>query len=89
MPADLLLRIPEPHARFTIAAEKPGVVLFDFIASNRGDSWLFNRKPEGSADFAELGATTRELAKDIMSSLKVGLGPETAAAHLVLRVDTR
>ncbi len=69
-----------------IAADQPGVALFEFVASTRGDSWLFNRKPEAPADFAELGTTTRELAKDIVLSLKVGHGPDTAAAHLAVRV---
>lgn len=68
------------------AADKPGVALFEFVASTSGDSWLFNRKPEAPADFAELGTTTRELAKDIVLSLKIGHGPATAAAHLTVRV---
>ena len=86
VPADTVVRIPGPGAPITIAADKPGVVLFEFVASSRGDSWLFNRKPPESADFAELGTTTRALAKDIVSSLKVGHGSDTAASHLALRV---
>ena len=64
----------------------PGVVLFEFVATVRSSSWLFSRKPEGSADFAELGATTRALAKDIVTSLQPGPGSATAAAHLTVRV---
>ena len=86
VPAGAPLHIPEPGAPLKIAADKPGVVLFEFVASTRGGSWLFNRKPQGSAEFAELGATTRALAKDIVASLKVGHGSETAASHLALRV---
>jgi hypothetical protein len=70
-----------------IAAEKPGVALFEFIASTRGDSWLFNRKPQEAADFAELGTTTRLIAKDIVTSLRVGHGADTASSHLALRVE--
>ncbi len=70
-----------------IAAEKPGVALFEFVASTRGASWLFNRKPEEPADFAELGTTTRTIAKDIVTSLRVGHGADTTASHLALRVE--
>jgi hypothetical protein len=86
LPAGTLLRIPEPGAPLRITADKPGVVLFEFVASNRGDAWLFNRKPQQSADFAELGTTTRALAKDIVLSLRVGHGSDTAASHLTVRV---
>jgi len=81
------LRIPAPGASFQIAAaDKPGIVLFEFIAASRGDAWLFSRKPEGSADFAELGTTTRALAKDIALSLRGGRGSDTAAVHLTVSV---
>jgi hypothetical protein len=84
--ADSMQRIPEPGAPIKITADKPGVMLLEFVASTRGDSWLFNRKPEGPADFAELGTTTRALAKDIALSVRAGHGADTAASHLVLRV---
>ena len=86
VPAGATLHIPEPGAPLRIAADKPGVVLFEFVASTRGGSWLFDRKPKEPAEFAELGATTRALARDIVLSLKVGRGSETAASHLALRV---
>jgi hypothetical protein len=86
VPAGAALHIPEPGAPLKITADKPGVVLFEFIASTRGGSWLFSRKPQGPAEFAELGATTRALARDIVMSLKVGDGSDTAASHLALRV---
>lgn len=72
--------------RPVVNADRPGVALFEVVASTRGDSWLFNRKPEAPAEFAELGTTTRELARDIVLSLKVGHGPATAAAHLNVQV---
>jgi hypothetical protein len=84
--ANTPLRLPEPGDPVIITADKPGVALFEFVASSRGDSWVFNRKPQETADFAELGTTTRALAKDILTSLKVGQGADTAAAHLALRV---
>lgn len=85
--ANLPLRIPAPGAPLQIAAgDKPGTVVFEFVASSRGAAWLFNRKPQGSADFAELGTTTRALAKDIVTSLRSGPGTDTAAAHLTVRV---
>jgi hypothetical protein len=87
MSANSPMRIPAPGAPFQIAApDRPGIVLFEFIAASRGDAWLFSRKPEGSADFAELGTTTRALAKDIALSLRGGRGADTAAVHLTVRV---
>jgi hypothetical protein len=84
------VRIPAPGAPFRIAADKPGTLLFEFVASGRGAAWLFHRKPGGSADFAELGTTTRALAKDIVTSLRGGhgadTGADTAAAHLAVSV---
>jgi hypothetical protein len=84
LPANAPLRLPEPGAPPDIVAETPGGALFEFIAATRGDSWLFSRKPQGAADFAELGTTTRALARDIVLSLRSGYG--AAAAHLALRV---
>jgi Domain of unknown function (DUF4384) len=78
------LSLPEVEEPVAITAENPGVVLFEFIASTRGGSWLFNRKPQEAADFAELGTTTRALAKDI--ALSLGAAHGTAASHLALRV---
>lgn len=80
------LRIPVPGVATRLTAEAPGVVLFEFIASANGSSWLFGRKPQGAADFAELGTTTRALAKDIVDSLKPGPGRDTAAASVTVRV---
>ena len=82
--ANTPLSLPEPEDPVKIAAETPGVLVFEFVASTRGGSWLFNRKPQEGADFAELGATTRALAKDIVLSLGTGQG--TAASHLAIRV---
>ena len=79
------LRLPEPGDPQDIAAEGPGVALFEFVASTRGGSWLFTRKPREAGDFAELGTTTRALARDIVLSLGAGRGA-TAASHLVLQV---
>jgi uncharacterized protein DUF4384 len=85
LPANAPLRLSEPGAPPDTVADAPGVVLFEFVASTRSDSWLFSRKPQGSADFAELGTTTRALAKDILLSLGAGHGA-AAASHLALRV---
>jgi hypothetical protein len=82
--ANASLSLPEAGDPVAITAENPGVVLFEFVASTRGGSWLFNRKPREGADFAELGTTTRALAKDIVLSLGAANG--TAASHLALRV---
>jgi hypothetical protein len=86
VPANSPLRLPDPGDPVMITADKPGVAMFEFLASSSGDSWLFKSRPQKGADFAELGTTTRALAKDIVASLRVGHGADTAAAHLALRV---
>jgi len=69
-----------------VVAEKPGVELYAFIAATNGNSWLFTRKPEGSAEFVELGATTRALAHDIGVSLKGSPAGTAAASSIAVRV---
>lgn len=86
VPANSPLRLPDPGDPVMITVDKPGVAMFEFLASSSADSWLFNRKPQKGADFAELGTTTRALAKDIVASLRVGHDADAAAAHLALRV---
>jgi hypothetical protein len=84
--ANTPLTVPGPDDPVTIAIDKPGVVLLEFIASTAGDSWLFNRPASEGSDFAELGTTTRALAKGITGSLKVNHGPETVATYLTIRI---
>jgi hypothetical protein len=80
------LSVPGPGDAVTVAVDKPQVVLFEFIASTSGDSWLFTREPDKGADFADLGVTTRAIAKDVTGALKIGKGPETVATYLTVRV---
>ncbi len=87
--ANTAVRVPETGGASTITAGKPGVVLFEFIAAASGESWLFTRKPAGAADFVELGATTRAVAKDIALSLKLGRGADAAASKLTVRIEDR
>jgi Domain of unknown function (DUF4384) len=85
--ANTALTVPGPGESLKIAGDKPGIVLFEFLASTAGDSWLFNRAPDKDADFANLGVTTRAIAKNLPSALKVGRGPETAAMPLTVRIS--
>ena len=87
--ANTVLTVPGNGGAVTTAVDKPGTVLFMFIASGVGTSWLFNRAPDNGSDFADLGVTTREIAKDIVSTLKVGGAAPTAASHLTVRVTGR
>jgi len=85
--ANQVLTFPGPHDGFTISAEKPGLVLFEFVASTSGDSWLFKRGPDKDSVFANLGVTSRAVAKDIIDSLKVGKGnADTVATYVTVRV---
>jgi len=85
--ADAVLSVPAADDAVSIKADAPGIVLFEFIASTKGDSWLFNRAADKGSDFADLGGTTRGLAKHITDSLKINRGPETAATYLTVRVS--
>jgi hypothetical protein len=85
--ANTVLSIPGAGDPFTIAAGKPGPELFKFVATTSGGSWLFSTKPEPGATFAELGSTTRALAKQITQSLGITSGAKTAAAEIVVRVE--
>ena len=85
--ADTLLTVPSADDAVKITApDKSGIVLFLFVASIAGDSWLFKRGPDKDSDFADLGVTSRAIAKDIVSSLKVGKGPDTVAIYVTIRV---
>jgi len=86
VPANSPLRIPDPGSPLKITGARTGTVLFEFIAATRGGSWLFTRKPEGAAEFAELGTTTRALAKNIVTSLRPGPGAAVAAAHVTVEI---
>ena len=69
------------------AIDKPGTVLFEFVAAKSGDSFLLDKKRAEAGTHAELGATTRALAKDILMSLKPGPTRDTAGAHIIVRVE--
>ena len=69
------------------ALDKPGVVLFEFIAAKSGDSFLFDKKRAEEGTHAELGATTRALSKEILMSLKPGPARDTAAANIAVHVE--
>lgn len=86
LPADVRVSIPGPRDNFAILAPPPGTVVIEFLASTSGASWLFHRTPEGSAIFADLGATTHMLAKEIASSLRRG-GAAAAATPVIVRIE--
>ena len=43
--ANQVLTVPGPGETTKIAVDKPGIVLFEFVASTASDSWLFTRAP--------------------------------------------
>jgi hypothetical protein len=87
--ANTVLTVPAPGETVKIAGDKPGIVLFEFIASTTGASWLFKRAPDDGSDFADLGGSTRNITKDLVSTLKVGAGGPTAAMYLTVRIGGR
>lgn len=85
--ANVPLIVPAPGEGVTITGGgKPGIVLFEFVASTEATSWLFKRAPDKGSDFANLGVTSRAIAKDATGSLKAGKHPDTAAAFVTVRV---
>jgi hypothetical protein len=84
--ANTVLTVPAPGDKVKIAIDKPGTVLFEFIASTNGNSWLFKRAPDEGSDFANLGGNSRNIAKDLVSTLKVSGGSATVASHLTVRI---
>jgi hypothetical protein len=89
VPANTVLTVPAPDDAVKITADKPGVILFEFIASTTGDAWPFTRPPDDGSDFADLGGSTRNIAKDLLDGLKIGAGHDTAAIYLTVRIAGR
>jgi hypothetical protein len=87
--ANTPLTIPAAGEAVKIAGEKPGVVLFEFVAAANGNSWVFKRAPDAGSDFAYLGATTHQIAKDLATNLKPGPGHDTAAVYLTVKIAGR
>jgi len=83
------LTVPAADDAVKIAADKPGIVLFAFIASTTGTAWPFTRAPDDGSDFADLGGTTRNIAKDLLGALQGGGAHETAATYLTVRIAGR
>lgn len=69
-----------------IAADK-GTELYEFIAAEKGDAWLFTRKPASGAQYVDLGSTTRALAGDLVTTFKPAPPGTVAIGHLALSVS--
>jgi Domain of unknown function (DUF4384) len=87
--AHTALVVPAPGDPIKITADKPGIVMFEVLASTSGNPWLFKRAPDEGSDFAALGVSSRNIAKDIVSTLKVGGTAETAGVHMTVRITGR
>ncbi len=71
-----------------IAAEKPGVALFEFVASTRGASWLFNSEASRSRPILRVGHDDARVAQGHRHLAPGSVtAPGTAASHLALRVE--
>jgi hypothetical protein len=75
---------PDPHVaahavlHIPLTGEERGSVLYEFIAAENGNAWLFTKTPEPGADYVELGTTTREIVRNIRQSVK---GNAAAASY--------
>ena len=72
--------------QFAVQASKGGAELFEFIAAADGSAWLFNRKPEGDAEYADLGSTTRAILTNLTTALRGAKPGTVAVAHKAIRV---
>lgn len=88
-PAGTKVVVPGPDDAVKIAADKPGVVLFEVIASTIGHSWLFSRAPDEGSDFADLGVSSRNIANDVITNVKAGVTHDIAATPLTVRIAGR
>ena len=83
---------PTPaHRRQARSTPKPRPAKAGSSCSNssplRTDSaWLFTRKPEGAADYVDLGSTTRALATDIATTFRGAANGTVAVSHQAIRV---
>ena len=87
--ANTTLTVPRADDAVKITADKPGIVLFEVIASTYGQDWLFTRAPDEGKDFADLGVTSRQIAKDLTGTLKFGTTHDVAATYLTVRINGR
>jgi hypothetical protein len=85
--AGAILTVPGSSDTFKITVDKPQLVVFEFIASSVADAWLFHRATDEGSNFADLGGTTRAIAKDIAASLRSGTSPQTAATYLTVKIE--
>ena len=87
--ANSVLTVPAPGDAVTIVAGGPGIELIEFIASASKDAWPFTRAPDNGSDFADLGISTRNIAKDLLGALRAGAPHDIAARYLTIRVTGR
>lgn len=87
--ANTVLTVPAPDDPVKIAADKPGIVLFEFVASTSGDAWPFTRSPDSGSDFAALGVTTHNIASNLQAALRAKSAHDTAATQLTVRITGR
>ena len=83
------LVVPAPGDPAKLTADKPGIMMFEVLASTSGNAWVFKRAPDEGSDFADLGVSSRNIAKDLVSTMKVGGSAETAGVHMTVRVTGR
>ncbi|HWD57072.1 MAG TPA: DUF4384 domain-containing protein [Stellaceae bacterium] len=89
LPAGTTLTLPSADDPVKLAVDKPGIVLFEIIANTLGRSWLFSRAPDEGSDFADLGVTSRNVARDMQESVRIGVTHEVAATYVVVRIAGR
>ena len=87
--ANAVLTVPAPSDAVKIVAGDPGIELIEFIASTSNDAWPFTRAPDNGSNFADLGISTRNIAKDLQGALRAGTAHDIAARYLTIRITGR
>jgi hypothetical protein len=70
----------------TVPPGLDGTELFEFIAATDGTAWLFTKKSDASAEYVDLGGTTRSIVSDIETTFRHAPRGSVAASYKAVKV---
>jgi hypothetical protein len=85
---------PDAHAangavHVTVPAGPEGTELFEFIGATDGTAWVFTKKPAGSAEYADLGGTTRSIVADLQTTFRHAARGTVAVSNKAIKIEDR
>lgn len=75
--------------RVTVPAGPEGTELFEFIAAADPTAWVFTKRPAPSADYVDLGGTTRAIVGDLETTFRHAARGTVAVSHQALKIGGR